>query len=130
MACRKAVIAVLDDDEPVRKAVMRLLRSAGYSACGFTSGYDLLASWSSVRPDCIVLDLQMPGLSGLDVHRRLSADGAHIPTIMITASDELRVLEQCLDEGASVCLRKPLEDHLLLAAVAQVRVKPDGVRKN
>jgi FixJ family two-component response regulator len=121
------MIAVLDDDEPVRKAVLRLLRSAGYAACGFTSGQDLLASWASVRPDCVVLDLQMPGLSGLDVHRRLSAGGARVPTIMITASDEQGVLENCLVDGASTCLRKPLEAHLLLAAIARARIHPECI---
>lgn len=119
------MIAVLDDDEPVRKALVRLLRSAGFRACSFNSGGELLAQWVSNRPDCLVLDLQMPGSSGLEVQRSLRSAGEAVPTIVITASDEASLLQECLTAGASVCLRKPIEGALLIAALDQAHVRRD-----
>ncbi len=73
------VIAVVDDEESVRKAVIRLLQAAGYTAHGFASGRDFLQNGLVDWPDCLVLDLQMPGLSGQDVQRQLHCVGAHLP---------------------------------------------------
>lgn len=122
------MIAVLDDDEPVRKAVMRLLRAAGFSARGFASGRELLAVWSREPPDCLLLDLQLPGISGLEVQRRLRSTGTQVPTIVITASDEPRIRDECVNEGASACLRKPLDEHALLCALERARIRPDRCR--
>jgi FixJ family two-component response regulator len=122
------MIAVLDDDEPVRKAVVRLLRSAGFSARSFASGGELLAHWVGVRPECLVLDLQMPGASGLDVQRSLRSAGEAVPTILMTASDECELLDECMAAGAFVCLRKPLECAQLLAALELIHVQRDEDR--
>jgi len=119
------MIAVLDDDEPVRKAVVRLLRSAGFSACSFASGGELLAQWGGARPECLVLDLQMPGTSGLDVQRSLRSAGEDVPTIVMTASEESSVLDECMAAGACACLRKPLEGEQLLAALERMHVHPE-----
>lgn len=111
------MIAVVDDDAPVRVALVRLLRSAGYTCRSFASGQELLESWAHERPHCLVLDLQMPGLSGLEVQRKLRSLGSDIPVIVTTASDEQRVYDECKAEHASACLRKPIEDEVLLAAI-------------
>lgn len=119
------MIAVLDDDEPVRKALVRLLRSAGFTARSFASGAELMAYWVGTRPQCLVLDLQMPDTSGLDVQRSLRCAGAEVPTIVMTASDECDLLDECMAAGASVCLRKPLECEQLLAALELIHVHRD-----
>jgi FixJ family two-component response regulator len=119
------MIAVLDDDEPVRKAVVRLLRAAGFSARSFASGGELLADWVAARPQCLVLDLQMPGTSGLDVQRSLRCAGEAVPTILMTASDESDLLDECMAAGACVCLKKPLEEEQLLAALELIHVHRD-----
>ena len=122
------MIAVLDDDEPVRKALVRLLRSAGFTARSFASGGELLADWVGTRPQCLVLDLQMPGTSGLDVQRSLRSSGEAVPTIVMTASDECELLDECMAAGASVCLKKPLECAELLAALELIHVHRDEER--
>src|SRR5262245_25325865 len=111
------MIAVLDDDEPVRKAMVRLLRSVGFSSRGFASADELLAAWLTDPPECLVLDLQLPGLSGLEVQRQLRIAGIRVPTIMITAIDEPRVRDECVEEGAAACLRKPVDARALLGAI-------------
>jgi FixJ family two-component response regulator len=112
------VIAVVDDEELVCKAVVRLLRAAGYKARGFSSGHEFLASLVTYRPRCVVLDLQMPGLSGLEVQRALNAGGARPPVVIITAHDAPGAREDCMREGAVAYLCKPLPDGSLLNAVA------------
>lgn len=122
------MIAVVDDDEPVRRAVMRLLRAAGYSSRGFASGQELLDAWSSEPPDCLVLDLQLPGICGLEVQRRLRRAGAGVPMIVMTASDEPRIRAECVDEGATACLMKPLDEQALLGALERAAIRPDRER--
>jgi FixJ family two-component response regulator len=114
------MIAVVDDEESVRKAVVRLLMAAGYSARGFASGNDFLQNWPVNRPDCVFLDLQMPGLSGTEVQRALNCCGADVPVVIITAQDAPGLREQCLREGAIAYLRKPLDRGVLLNALKLV----------
>jgi FixJ family two-component response regulator len=118
------VIAVVDDEELVCKAVVRLLRAAGYSARGFGSGHEFLDSLMTDRPDCVVLDLQMPGLSGPEVQRLLNATGARLRVIIITAHDSPAAREECMREGVFAYLCKPLPDRSLLNAVAAALDSP------
>jgi FixJ family two-component response regulator len=111
-------VAIVDDEEPVRKALKRLLRAAGLEAEGYASGADFLASADSKHPDCVVLDLHMPGMSGLQVLRQLQALHAPLPIVIITAHDETASREECLAAGAKAYLRKPLDDRLLLNAIS------------
>jgi len=112
-------IAVVDDDESVRKALQRLLRASDLDADTFASAHDFLASLPHAPlPDCLVLDLQMPGTSGLDLQRQLVRTGPVVPTIVITGHDEPGMEARCLAAGASAYLRKPLEAGKLLAAIA------------
>lgn len=118
MAKSHPVVAVVDDEEPVRKALWRLLRAAGFAAETFASGRDFLDSLPARRPDCLILDLQMPGLTGLEVLRELARAGERLPAVVVTAHDEPQSQAQCLSAGAAAYLCKPLEARVLLDAIA------------
>ncbi len=113
----RRMIAVVDDEESVRKAMVRLLQAAGHSARGFASGSDFLQHWLDDRPECLLLDLQMPGISGTEVLRALNRLGAHIPTIIVTAHDSPGAREECLRLGAAAYLCKPLDEQVLLTTL-------------
>jgi FixJ family two-component response regulator len=111
-------VAVVDDDASVRKALQRLLRASDLDADTFGSAEDFLASLPhATLPDCLVLDLQMPGTSGLDLQRQVVRAGLRVPIVVITGHDEPGMEARCLAAGASAYLRKPLEAGTLLAAV-------------
>jgi FixJ family two-component response regulator len=110
-------VAVIDDDESVRKALKRLLRAVNLDADAFASGREFLDSMASHVPDCVVLDLHMPGMSGLDVQGQLARKDLQIPIVVITGHDEPQARAQCLAAGAAAYLRKPLDDEALLAAI-------------
>ena len=103
MSQSKPLIAIVDDDESVCRAIKRLVRSLGMDADTFTSGQqfiDFIESIPSRPVDCVVLDVQMPGLNGLEVQERLTRRGHRFPVIFITAHDEVGVREQALAAGA------------------------------
>jgi FixJ family two-component response regulator len=112
------MIAVVDDEESVRKAVVRVLQAAGYTARAFASGSEFLESWHFDRPDCLVLDLQMPGLSGTEVQHTLRIGGARFPIIIITAHDSPSLREECMSAGAIAYLCKPIDIRALIQAVS------------
>jgi FixJ family two-component response regulator len=111
-------IAIVDDEEPVRKALKRLLRASGLDAEGYASGKDFLEASAQREPDCIVIDLHMPAMSGLQVLRALQAARRYIPTVIITAHDAPETREQCIAAGAAAYLRKPLDEHVLLGTIS------------
>ena len=111
-------VAIVDDEEPIRKALRRLLRASGLEAEGYASGQAFLDASEAQRPDCVVLDLHMPGMTGLQVLRRLRAARPTLPIVIITAHDEPETREECLAAGACAYLRKPLEDRQLLNAIS------------
>jgi FixJ family two-component response regulator len=111
-------VAIVDDEEPVRKALKRLLRASGLEADTYASGRDFLEASDSRMPDCVVLDLHMPGMSGLQVLEELRSAKKALPTVVITAYDEPASREQCLAAGAAAYLRKPLDERLLLNAIS------------
>jgi len=110
-------VALVDDEAPVRVALGRLLRLADYAVLPFASGEEFLASLASRVPDCVLLDVHMPGLTGLQVQARLRATGLNLPVVFITASDDAEVARNALDAGGSCVLRKPFSNDLLLDAV-------------
>jgi FixJ family two-component response regulator len=113
------VIAVVDDEESVRKAVVRVLQAAGLTARAYASGTAFLESWHFDRPECLILDLQMSGLSGTDVQRSLRMAGASFPIVIISAHDSPSVREECISAGATAYLRKPLDIRALVEAVSR-----------
>jgi len=108
---------VVDDEASVLTALGRLLRLADYQVSAFASGEDFLASLSTRRPDCAILDIHMPGLSGFDVRARLCAAHSDVPVVFITASDDLALDQKVAATGAAKLLRKPFTNDELLAAV-------------
>jgi FixJ family two-component response regulator len=110
------LIAVVDDDDAIRRALTRLLRASGFNVIMFASGQTFIDSLSGQRPDCVVMDFQMPGLTGGDVQRLLMLAEIHLPIIIMTAYDHAGIREECLGNGAVACLVKcDLQLHLLAA---------------
>ena len=110
-------VAIVDDDKAVRTALRRLLRCAHHKAEAYGSGREFLKDLDQHTPDCVVLDVQMPEMSGLQIQRRLSEIGVSVPVVMITGHDEAGAQEACLAAGASSYLRKPLDRSVLLEAI-------------
>jgi Response regulator len=122
MSNAKPLIAIVDDDESVCRAVRRLVRSLAMDGETFSSGQrflDLLDAMPSFQPDCLILDVQMPGLNGLEVQERLATTGNSIPVIFITAHDEVGTREKAIGAGAVAFLRKPFNDELLIKMLSQ-----------
>src|SRR5258708_1097491 len=114
----KSFVVVVDDDESVCRAIKRLLRSVGIAAETFASGdafLDVLSSMPSYRPDCVILDVQMPGLNGLEVQQRLSGSGT--PVIFITAHDNISLREQAFAGGPVAYILKPFNDDRFIRTV-------------
>jgi FixJ family two-component response regulator len=114
---RRLCVAIVDDEECVCKALARLLRSAGIESKTFPSGQDFLESLHTQRPDCVLLDLHMPGLTGFDVQTRLKENGARVPVIIITAQDSPAAHDRASAGGAADYLRKPVKNKILLEAI-------------
>lgn len=110
-------IAVVDDEESVRRALVRMLRASHLEVEAFASGQEFLASLAIRQPDCLILDIQMAGLTGRDVQRQLASADVRFPVIIITAHDEPTLREQCLADGAFAYLRKPLRGDTLLSSI-------------
>jgi len=117
MIKRRSLIAIVDDEKSVGKALHRVFTSAGFQTQVFTSGAQFLESVRTVVPDCVVLDLHLPGLSGLDVQRRLRQDNVRLPAVVITGIEEPGIREQVAAAGTSAYLLKPLDSQTLLQAV-------------
>ncbi len=112
-------VFVIDDDESVRKAVRRLIQSAGLTARTFASAEDFLDA-APPSPDCLILDVRMPGgLGGLELQRRLAGCGSRIPIVFITAHEDAQTRDGALAAGAVAFLVKPFDDQELLDAVAR-----------
>jgi FixJ family two-component response regulator len=114
-------IAIVDDDPSVLNALARLLRTRGLVAHTFQSVQDFLAALADGLPECLIVDLQMPEIDGLELLRRLTLADVRIPTIVITAHDEADARERSAVAGALSFLAKPLQDTSLLAAIDEAR---------
>jgi len=117
----EAWIAIVDDDPSVLRALTRLLRTRALHAKTFGSAREFLQSLPAGRPDCLIVDLQMPEMSGLELMQDLTRRGIPIPTIVITAHGDMGARERCESAGAIAFLSKPLQDTSLLAAIAHAR---------
>jgi FixJ family two-component response regulator len=117
MAKAAPTIYVVDDDASVRRALSRLLRSAGFQVETFMSAQEFLDSGQAKGPGLLVLDVRMPGLSGLALQKVLAASGCRLPIVFITAFDNDRERAQGLAAGAVAFLRKPFQEHPLMEAI-------------
>jgi FixJ family two-component response regulator len=111
------VLAVVDDDADVRVALTRLVSSAGFAVETFASGAEFLHSIEDHEPDCVVLDLHMPEMSGFDVQDALANGHGAVPVIVITGHDTPESRARAIQLGAKVYLCKPVNDDALLAAI-------------
>jgi FixJ family two-component response regulator len=119
------VVAVVDDDEALRTALQRLLKSAGFSVRSFASAEDFLDCGQQHQTGCLITDIRMPGMSGLDLQARLNAEHCPIPTIFITAHGDDKLRLQAMRGGAVTFLAKPFDGAILLASV-RVALEREG----
>jgi FixJ family two-component response regulator len=118
MSTSSPKVFIVDDDEAVRRALLRLLESAGYDVRAFDSARAFLEADTGDTPGCLLLDMAMPGLTGLDVQRALLGSTANRPIIFLSASPDISASVCAMKAGAADFLRKPVEGSQLLATVA------------
>ena len=111
------MVYLIDDDASVRKAFGRLLRSANLDAETFSSAEEFLTSPRQKENACIIIDIEMPGLTGFDLLERLAAEGTRIPVIAVSAHDDTETREHARELGAVNFFRKPLDDQALLDTI-------------
>jgi len=113
------LVAVVDDDESVRESLPDLIREFGFAARAFSSAREYLSSDSFGETKCLILDILMPGMTGIDLQRELKVRGQQIPIIFMTAGKNETLRPQLLEQGAVECLFKPFSDAALLAALKE-----------
>jgi two-component system, LuxR family, response regulator FixJ len=114
----KSLIAVVDDDESVREGLENLISSVGFEVKLFASAEDFLDSDTPLQTDCAILDVRLPGISGLELQQRLVADGQSMPIIIITAQSDDQTQDKAVAAGAIAFLKKPFKEEALLTALA------------
>ena len=107
-----SLVSVVENDQFFRESMRRLMRSLGYSVATFPSAADFLASACLVETACLVADVHMPAMTGLELYKHLTGAGYAIPTIIVTAYPDEDVRARALNEGVVRCLRKPLDQDL------------------
>ena len=113
----RRLVSVVDDDEFIREALPDLLRSFGLDASPFSSAEAFLASDSLDRTDCLVLDVNMPGMTGPELQQELARRRRDIPIVFITANNDDELCPKVLKRGAVACLKKPFSDTAMIEAV-------------
>ena len=121
----KSQIVVVDDDRSVREALENLISSVGFEVKLFASAEDFLESDTALQTDCAILDVRLPGISGLELQQRLAADGQSIPIIIITAQGDDKTQDEAVAAGAIAFLKKPVKEEVLLAALESA-LKPQA----
>jgi FixJ family two-component response regulator len=111
------VVAIVDDDEAVRIALEGLLKSAGMTARAFDSAETFIESGQQFQAGCLIADIRMPGMSGLELQGKLNAENCRIPIVFITAHGDAQMRMQALRAGAVEFLSKPFNDETLLETV-------------
>ena len=111
------LVAIVDDDDLMRSALQGLLKSVGLPAQTFASSEEFLKSGRQHQAACLIADIRMPGMSGLDLQAKLNADRCRIPTIFITAHGDEKMRMQALRAGAVEFMAKPFDDEVLLESV-------------
>ena len=121
----QVLISIVDDDQAVRDSLERLMRSLGYRIAAFPSAADFLASPRLAQTACLIADIQMPGMTGVELHRHLVGAGRDIPTILITAYFDDAIRTRALNDGVVCFLGKPFdEDDLMLCVRMALARKP------
>lgn len=126
-ASAKFLISIVDDDESVREALASLMTSLGFEVKKFASAADFLASPNIVHTSCMIADVHMPDMTGIELHRRLAELGYGIPTILITAYPDEGDRARAFADGVVCYLNKPSDDEVLLGCVqSALQGKPPG----
>jgi FixJ family two-component response regulator len=123
---RANLISVVDDDESVRRTTKLLIESFGYRATAFESAETLLRRGQLNKTSCLVVDIQMPGMNGLQLQSHLATEGWSIPIIFITAYGNKQVHRKAMQAGAVAFLEKPFGDEQLLATIRSVLLQDKG----
>ena len=124
------LISIVDDDDSLRNSLANLIRSAGFRTQGFASADEFLRSEHARATDCLILDVRMPGMNGLELQRRLAAENWPVPIIFITShADDRESRARALDSGAVGFLYKPCRDDELLRALETALAKPPEEQK-
>jgi FixJ family two-component response regulator len=124
-----ATVFIIDDDRGMRQAVQDLVESVGLRAESFATSQDFLSRQPTSEPSCLVLDVRLPHMSGLDFQRRLTEIGVHIPIIFITAHGDVPMSVRALKSGAVEFLTKPFRDQDLLDAIQQALQRDRAARE-
>lgn len=111
------LIAIVDDDKWVRQSLQRLLKSAGFRTVAFVSAEDYLTAGNHEETGCIILDVRLPGMSGFELERRLTAEHNRLPIIFVSGHDEPGIRDEAANTGAVAFFGKPFNDNSLLHAV-------------
>jgi FixJ family two-component response regulator len=124
----QAIVYVIDDDESVREGVADLLRSVGHAVHGFRSGQEFLNTKRDDAPGCIVLDVRLPGTSGLEFQRTLTKSNIHLPIVFLSGHGDIAMSVRAIKSGAIEFLTKPVQEQQLLDAV-QAGIEHDRERR-
>ena len=122
------LVAIVDDDKSIRNATQNLLRAAGFSTATFDNAESFLGSASRARASCVVADMRMPGMTGLELYQELLASGRGIPIVIITAHPEELTQARAREAGITCCLIKPFAPEELLECVSEALAKSQTPR--
>ena len=123
---RAQMVSIVDDDPLAREGIKELVESLGYKALAFVSAQDFLQSGAIAETGCLITDLQMPGLNGLELQERLQAGGYSTPVILITAYPDEKHRGRAMSAGAIGFLSKPFEEQSLLECLTIAMKRPNG----
>jgi len=124
-ARRKPIVYIVDDDDGMRRALTVLITTVGYPVTAFARPSEFLAKYDPHQPGCLVLDIRMPEMSGLDVQQQLNRSGSVVPVILITGHGDIPMAVQAMKDGAFDFLQKPFRDQDLLDRI-NAAIKQDG----
>lgn len=123
-------VMVVDDDSGIRNAMRALLKSVGLESMQYASAQDFLAAYQPSQPGCLVLDIRMPGMSGLELQQQLNLRGAVIPVIFMTGHGDIPMAVEAMQHGAFDFLQKPFRDQDLLDRIQRAIVKDGELRQS
>ncbi len=129
MSASEPIVYVVDDDPSFRRSTERLIRSAGYKVQSFGTAAEFLSANAAQTPGCVVLDVRLPGLSGLDLQRELAKTGNHLPIIFMTGHGDIPMSVRAIKTGAVEFLPKPFRDEDLLEALRQALERDRAARE-